>query len=122
MSLAGFLTGVIEILHEAGVPYMLTGSLAAAHYALPRATQDVDVVVELTPEQIDHIVDRLIEKGFYVDRDAAREAYRTRGQFNSIDPEQGWKVDRSNLSDRHPPLGQGDPRRSLGAPRARCAP
>ena len=39
MSLTEFLHRVIRILDEAGVPYMLTGSLASAFYAIPRATQ-----------------------------------------------------------------------------------
>ena len=77
MSLAAFLRRVVEILDQAGVPYMLTGSLASAYYAIPRATQDLDVVVA-TEE---------------VDPDAALEAHRTRGQFNAIDPSSGWKVD-----------------------------
>ena len=45
MSVAAFLRQVAEILDEAGVPYMLTGSLASAYYAVPRATQDLDVVI-----------------------------------------------------------------------------
>lgn len=100
MSLTDFLTTVVEILDEARVPYMLTGSLAAAHYALPRATQDIDFIVDVTPEQIDHVVDRLLDKGFYVDREAAFDAYRTRSQFNAIDPEQGWKLDLMIRKDR----------------------
>jgi hypothetical protein len=38
MSLAGFLETVVRILEDSHVPYMVTGSLAAAYYAVPRAT------------------------------------------------------------------------------------
>lgn len=93
MTLSDLLTRVVTILEDARVPYMLTGSLAAAYYALPRATQDVDLVVDATPAQLDAVVDRLLEEGFYVSREAAHEAHRTRGQFNAIDPEAGWKID-----------------------------
>jgi hypothetical protein len=93
VGLASFLTAVVEVLEDARVPYMLTGSIAAAYYARPRATQDVDFVVDPGPKRIDDIVDRLLAKGFYVSREAAHEAYQVRGQFNAIDPEQGWKVD-----------------------------
>ncbi len=93
MSLAAFLRRVAEILDEAGVPYMLTGSLASAYYAVPRATHDLDVVIAAEEPGIERIVQGLLTAGCYVDRDAALEARRTHGQFNAIDPESGWKVD-----------------------------
>jgi len=93
VSLKSFLEAVVGILEEAGVAYMLTGSLAAAYYATPRATQDIDVVVEVAEGGIDHLVERLSAAGYYVDGTAAREALRTQGQFNAIDPVSGWKVD-----------------------------
>ena len=93
MSLTAFLQKVVEILDEAGVQYMLTGSLAAAYYAVPRATQDIDLVLETEVEGVDRLVRGLLAVGWYVDRDAALEALRGRGQFNTIDPESGWKAD-----------------------------
>jgi len=93
MSLTEFLHRVIRILDEAGVPYMLTGSLASAFYAIPRATQDLDVVIATEAGGVEEIVRGLQNAEWYVDRNAALEAYRTRGQFNAIDPSSGWKVD-----------------------------
>jgi hypothetical protein len=93
MSLSTFLKKVIEILDEAGVQYMLTGSLAAAYYAVPRATQDIDLVLETEAQGVDRLVGALRAEGWYVDKDAALEALRSRGQFNAIDPDSGWKAD-----------------------------
>lgn len=93
MSLANFLGAVVGILDGSGVPYMLTGSLASAYYAVPRATQDLDVVIAAEERGIEGIVQRLLEREWYVDPDAAQEARRARGQFNAIDPVAGWKVD-----------------------------
>ena len=93
MSLTGFLHRVIGILNEAGVPYMLTGSLASAFYAIPRATQDLDVVIATERGGLEKIVQGLQNAEWYVDRNAALEAHRTQGQFNAIDPSSGWKVD-----------------------------
>ena len=93
MSLADFLRKVVEALDAAGVPYMLTGSLAAAFYAVPRATQDIDLVIEAEERQVGELVASLLSAGWYVDRDAAQEALRLRGQFNAIEPESGWKAD-----------------------------
>ncbi len=72
---------------------MLTGSLAAAYYAVPRATQDIDLVIETDEQGIDRLAQGLLEAGWYVDRDAALEAWRGQGQFNAIEPESGWKAD-----------------------------
>lgn len=100
MSLAGFLSTIIRIMDAAGVPHMLTGSLAAAYYATPRATQDIDLVIDAREEQIERVVDELTAEGLYVSREAALDAFRTQGQFNAIDPESGWKVDLIVRKDR----------------------
>jgi hypothetical protein len=36
-------------LDAAGIGYMVTGSLALSHYAQPRMTRDIDLVVALEP-------------------------------------------------------------------------
>jgi hypothetical protein len=72
---------------------MLTGSLAAAFYGAPRATQDLDLVVEIEPAQLKRLVDALQAAGLYVDLGSALEAIRLGGQFNAIDPSTGWKAD-----------------------------
>lgn len=100
MSITSFLQRVAQILEGAGVPYMLTGSLAAAYYATPRATQDIDVVIDTEAEGIDRLVQGLLDADFYVDREAALAAWRTQGQFNAIDPDSGWKVDLIVRKDR----------------------
>lgn len=100
MTLTSFLRKTARILDEAGVPYMLTGSLAAAYYATPRATQDVDVVIDTSEEEVGRLVDLLLAKGLYVDRGTALTAWRTRSQFNAIDPDTGWKIDLIIRKDR----------------------
>ena len=84
---------VVRSLREAEIPFMLTGSLAAAFYGTPRATQDIDVVVESQPDSLKKLARLLREAGLYVDVDAALEALETGGQFNAVDPETGWKAD-----------------------------
>ena len=84
---------VVDILDDCHVPYMLTGSLAAAYYATPRATKDIDIVFETDEAGVTRLVSRPRGAGLYVDLGAAREALRSHGQFNAIDPESGWKID-----------------------------
>lgn len=93
MSLEGFLHAVVGLLDRCGVPYVLTGSLASAYYAVPRATQDLDVVIAADEGGVERMVQALLERNWYVDPEAAQRAQRARGQFNAIDPGAGWKVD-----------------------------
>jgi hypothetical protein len=93
LSLAEFLRQVVEVLEDAGIPYMLTGSLASAYYATPRATQDIDLVIDAGAEALERAVAGLGEAGYYVDRGAALDALASHGQFNAIDASAGWKVD-----------------------------
>ncbi len=79
-------------LDEARIAYMLTGSMALNYYAVPRMTRDLDVVVELGPDDADRVV-RLFETDFYVDPDAVRRAIATRGMFNLIHDRFVVKVD-----------------------------
>ena len=100
MSLKAFFQTVVGILDRADVPYMLTGSLAAAYYAVPRATQDLDVVIEAERSGIERVVHGLRIAGLYVEQEAALEAQKVQGQFNAIDPSSGWKVDLIVRKDR----------------------
>lgn len=93
MSLTEFLSRIAEYLGEAGVPFMLTGSLAAAYYGTPRATQDIDLVIDPGGPQLNRLVDLLLNAGLYVSRDAATAALEQGGQFNVIDSSTGWKAD-----------------------------
>jgi hypothetical protein len=61
-------------LERARIGYMVTGSMALNYYALPRMTRDIDLVVELSPQDAERIVD-LFREDFYVDGEAVRATY-----------------------------------------------
>ena len=86
------LTTVTGRLECAGIPYMVTGSMAANFYTVPRLTRDIDCVVEIEDRDVDRLVD-LFEQDFYVDRDSVREAVRRRGICNLIHTASVVKVD-----------------------------
>jgi len=71
---------------------MVTGSLASSYHGEPRATRDIDIVIDSDPDRLAQLVDGLITAGFYVDRDTALAAIETRTQFNAIGPDAS-KVD-----------------------------
>jgi hypothetical protein len=87
------LAKVVGLLDDIGVPYMLTGSVAASYHGRPRATHDTDIVVDPTPHQMDTLVQQLAAADFYVDPEAAHEALRDRRPFNVIDISDACKID-----------------------------
>lgn len=90
---ADLLRRVVEALETAGVPYAIGGSMASIAYGEPRATRDIDVVVDLAPADVPPLADRFPAEDFYLDRDAAADAADAGGQFNVIHPDSGFKID-----------------------------
>jgi|SRR5215831_4926693 len=86
------LRDVADRLTDAGIQYMLTGSLAMNYYSLPRMTRDIDLVVEVQLHDIDVIVSGL-EPDYYVERDAISQAIAHERTFNIIHREAFIKVD-----------------------------
>jgi hypothetical protein len=77
---------------DAGIAFMLTGSVAMNYYAQPRMTRDIDLVVALNPSDAEVVV-RLFETDFYVDRDIVKLAIARRSMFNMIHLDSVIKVD-----------------------------
>jgi hypothetical protein len=92
VSETGIFTRVVSALDRAGIPHMLTGSFASSFHGSPRATQDIDLVIEADVERLETFIRALPPAEYYVDRDAI-EALQNESQFNVIDLETGWKVD-----------------------------
>lgn len=84
---------VVRVLEQAGVSYLVTGSTATIFYGEPRFTNDLDVVLQLGPAQVEEVVRAFPPQEFYVSEEAVRRALRTHGQFNVIHPRSGLKVD-----------------------------
>jgi hypothetical protein len=83
---------VTERLDAAGIPYMLTGSMAGNYYAVPRMTRDIDLVVELSAPDAERVC-ALFEADFYLEPEAVRDAIADRGAFNLIHEDRVVKVD-----------------------------
>jgi len=95
----GFLEQLVAKLDAAGIPYMVSGSMASSVWGEPRASYDVDLVIAPTAEQLGAFV-KSLGKRYYVSAEAAEEAFRTRGTFNVIDPLFGMKADLIIRKDR----------------------
>jgi hypothetical protein len=86
------LKAVTGRLHAAGIAYMVTGSMAANYYAVPRMTRDIDLVVELQERDADRLVE-LFQDQFYVDGEMVRRAVLDQSMFNLIHMAYVIKVD-----------------------------
>jgi hypothetical protein len=84
VTFAELLATIVELLDREDVPYMVTGSLASSYHGEPRATRDVDIVIDPAPDALERLVDGLRVAGFSVDRDVGLEALGSRSQFNAI--------------------------------------
>lgn len=97
------LTLVAERLDAAGIPYMLTGSIAAGYYAQPRMTRDIDLVIDVQPHDAERFAAAFAPE-FMVDADAIRAAIARQSLFNLIHVEAVTKVDfvvRKDVPYRH---------------------
>ena len=79
-------------LNAAGLSYMITGSIAAGHYARPRMTRDIDLVVDLQPDDAERLV-TLFGDEFECHVDAIRSAIVRQSLFNLIHSAAIVKVD-----------------------------
>jgi hypothetical protein len=77
---------------QAGIPYMLTGSMAMNYYAQPRMTRDIDVVIAIAPGQVEAIV-RLFSPEYYISPESVRESLAHESIFNLVHQESVIKVD-----------------------------
>ena len=84
---------IIGALDATGIPYMLTGSFASSYHGIPRATQDIDLVIAPTAGQLRHLVNLFPHTEYYISGDAALDAFARESQFNVIDFVTGWKID-----------------------------
>ena len=83
---------VASRLDEAGIAYMITGSIAAGLYGQPRMTRDIDVVAVLAPPHADRLA-ALLGPEFLCDPDVARAAILARRTFSVVHRAALEKVD-----------------------------
>lgn len=77
---------------QAGIAYMLTGSMAMNYYAQPRMTRDIDVVIAIAPEDV-HRLAASFRPSYYVSEESIRESIMHESIFNLIHEDTVIKVD-----------------------------
>ncbi len=87
------LEAIVTVLDSVGIPHMVVGSFASTFHGVPRTTQDLDLVIDPTDQQLELLLAALHPDRFYVDPDVARDALRRRTMFNVIEMSTAWKLD-----------------------------
>lgn len=75
-----------------GIPYMLTGSMAMNYYAEPRMTRDIDLVVEITAQDVESLVSSFSDE-YYIEESSVRNSVQHTTMFNIIELQSVIKVD-----------------------------
>jgi hypothetical protein len=80
-------------LEQAGIVYFVTGSFASSAHGIPRSTNDIDIVIAPTAEQLSVFLEQFPPSHFARDDEDAFDALGRRSQFQVIDYATMWKVD-----------------------------
>lgn len=80
-------------LEVAGIPYFVTGSFASSAHGIPRATNDIDIVIAPSRQQLEQLLQQFPDADFATDREDAFDALARKSLFNIVDYVSLWKVD-----------------------------
>ena len=89
------LVQIARILDHLKIPYFITGGISVLVWGRPRFTADIDLVVEMTLDDIAKLSEalHLLSPEGYIDTDMMKDALNTHGEFNFIESNTGIKVD-----------------------------
>lgn len=79
-------------LERLGIEYMLTGSMAMVHYAIPRTTADIDIVLEISSDDVNGFI-KAFEPDYYVPHGRIRDAISRNHMFNILNQKTIIKID-----------------------------
>ena len=82
MSAHDLLDRLVRALSQTGIPYMFTGSFASSFHGTPRASNDFDLVMAPTNDQLRALKTFLPESEYYFELDDALHALTRSLQFN----------------------------------------
>lgn len=99
MSQQELLRKVVQTLENAGIEYMLTGSLASSLQGEPRLTHDIDLVVAFPASAAQRITEVFQSPSFYADERQILDAVKRRSMFSVLHVDEGDKIDFWMLTD-----------------------
>lgn len=78
---------ITSLLHKANIPYMVTGALSVIFYGRPRASHDIDFVIEAKEKDIPKIIkafSSLPFNEFLLQEEAIKDAVMYKSAFNVL--------------------------------------
>lgn len=90
---------VVEVFNKNHIPYMFTGSVVSSLQGHPRSTHDIDVVVQIFPENVEDILMFFSFPDYFVQGESVQKAIKEKGMFNILDVQGGDKIDCWLLTD-----------------------
>ncbi len=99
MSQPELLKKVVLALGEVGIDYMISGSIASSLQGEPRATHDIDLIVEINQPDAQKLKSFFIGPDYYLDDIGIARAIEDETMFNLIDVNSGDTVDFWMLTD-----------------------
>jgi hypothetical protein len=93
MTIIDLLRWLCKTLNENKIDYFLSGSFAMSSYATPRGSNDIDIVINISNEEIDKFLSLFAEDDFHVHKRIVIEEVEKKGMFNFISLKYGYKID-----------------------------
>jgi hypothetical protein len=93
------LKNLLVILNKSHIDYMVTGSIVSSLQGEPRATHDVDIVINISESAISALIRAFPPPQYYLTENSIREAIEHKSMFNLLDTNEGDKIDFWILTD-----------------------
>jgi hypothetical protein len=93
MSQPQLLEKVLDVLNINQIDYMITGSIVSSLQGEPRATHDIDIVVNIQSASIQNLTEIFKPPQFYISKESIVQAINDKTMFNLIDTTEGDKID-----------------------------
>lgn len=94
MSVRDIFESVRGALDAVGIPYMVTGSFASSVHGVPRATNDIGIIIlPASRSQVSTLLSNFAEPIYESNLDDALDAFQHKSMFSVIDRRGIWKVD-----------------------------
>ena len=91
-----FVLMVLDALEKSDIPYMIGGAVAAWAWGEPRATRDLDLVIQIPERAVDKLSQELEKRDMYLPAEIIRERLKDRREdvpINAIHGASGFKAD-----------------------------
>ncbi len=93
MSMLDFYIRVAKALDEIGAPYMIVGAFGGTIFGITRATNDIDIIVDLDEKDFEALSQKFPLPRYYADPEMIRNSVEMGIMFNIIDSTEGVKAD-----------------------------